>query len=115
VKDNKAKPAEDYVTTYTLNAWEKEYIYSLLMALNVESYPDFYEPTGISMPYETIILTVCIGDVEKTINAGYVAAGYNNYKDEAAKAFLEVCDSISYILETTDEWNALPFYFHGWE
>ena len=115
VKDNKAKPAENYVTTYTLNAWEREYIYRLLMALNVESYPDFYEPTGISMPYEKIILTVCIGDVEKTINAGYVAAGYNNYKDEAAKAFLEVCDSISYILETTDEWNALPFYFHGWE
>ena len=115
VKDNQVTPAEDYVTTYTLNAWEREYIYRLLMALNVEKYPDEYTPSMYpSEPSKTIILTLRIGDEEKTINARFVSVSYD-YKDAAGKAFLDTCNTISDILEATEAWNSLPYYDHFWE
>jgi hypothetical protein len=85
------------------------------MALNVEKYPDEYTPSRYpSEPSKTIILTVRIGDREKTINAIFVSVSYD-YKDEAGKAFLDTCNTISDMLEATDEWKALPYYDHFWE
>ena len=115
VKDNKAKPAEDYVTTYTLNAWEKEYIYRLLMALDVERYPDEYTPSMYpSSPSEQIILTVRMGNKIKTVKVEEASLFYA-YNDEKAKAFLDTCNTIADILEATEAWNSLPYYDHFWE
>ena len=70
VKTTDATQPADYVTYYELTEEDREYIYNLIYALDVDSYPDTYDPgNGMSKPSMTLILTVHMDGVEKTIKA----------------------------------------------
>ena len=110
VKTTDATNPEDYVTNYKLTKEDKEYIYDLLASLDVNSYPDTYNPSNdISKPSITLILTVRMDGTEKTIEAKNIS-DFDASDDEKAQKFLSVCEEISNRIMETEEWNALPEY-----
>ena len=110
VKTNDATNPDDYVTYYQLTNEDKEYIYDLLMDLDVNSYPEVYDPqNGFSEPDATLILTVRVDDEEKTIKAEDISLFFVS-EDEKGQLFLDTCEAISNLLEATEEWKALPDY-----
>ena len=115
VKTTDATNPEDYTTYYTLTSEDKEYIYNLLISLDVNSYPDIYDPNnGMSKPPMTLILTVRINGKEKTIQAENISLSFVS-EDEKGQQFLSVCEAISNRLTATKEWNALPAYENLYE
>lgn len=111
VKTTDATNPDDYVTYYQLTDEDKEYIYDLLVSLDVTSYPDVYnpQPDVMSEPSMTLILTVRINGETKTIKAEDIAF-FTRSADEKGKQFLDTCEAISDRLEATEEWKALPDY-----
>ena len=104
--------SEDNVTEYVLSQEETEYIYNLLYALNIECYPETYDPHGgrlTSSPPMALYLTVRIGNTERTIEAKDIACVYDA-DNKKGKRFLTACKEILDILTATEEWNALPEY-----
>lgn len=78
VKTTDATNPEDYVTNYQLTGEDKEYIYHLLGNLDVNSFPDVYDPNnGLSKPNMTLILTVRVNGEVKTITAKHIALSLN--------------------------------------
>lgn len=115
VKTNDATNPDDYVTFYQLTNEDKEYIYDLLMDLDVNSYPEVYDPqNGFSEPDATLILTVRVDDEEKTIKAEDISLFFVS-EDEKGQLFLDTCEAISNLLEATEEWKALPDYENLYE
>ncbi len=112
VKTKDATTYEGYVTTYILTKEQKQRIYNLILNLNVNSYPDNYNPhkDGVesSLPM-TLILSVKMDAFEKTIRAENIALTYES-NDYHGQRFLNVCKEIRDILIETDEWKALPEY-----
>ena len=110
VKDNEAYYVAEFTTDYTFKALDIEYIYILLMDLNIDKYPDEYAPNiNPTSPSEKIILTVRMGNKVKTVTVE-AAAFFNDYSDRDATAFFYTCNTIAGMLESTDEWKALPDY-----
>ena len=110
VKTTDATNPEDYVTNYQLTGEDKEYIYHLLGNLDVNSFPDVYDPNnGLSKPNMTLILTVRVNGEVKTITAKHIALSFES-KDEKGQQFLSVCEVISNRLMETEAWKALPNY-----
>ena len=110
VKTSDTANPEDYTTYCRLSDKDMEYVYNLIVALDVYSYPDVYDPQDcLFEPHDTLILTVRVGDETKTIRAEHVS-DYMPANDEKGQIFLDTCEAISYILELTDEWLALPGY-----
>lgn len=110
VKTKDAPSPEDYITTHVLTAQEKIEIFKILQALEMDSYPDEYNPTeGIgSVPYQELILSAQLDGITKTITADQVALG--DATSEKGQKFMDACKKIADILENTDEWKALPDY-----
>ena len=110
VKTTDATNPDDYVTYYQLTDADKEYIYNLIVSLDVNSYPDIYDPqNGLSAPDATLILTVHINGKTKTIKAEHISLFFVS-KDEKGQLFLDTCEAIGNRLEATEEWKALPDY-----
>lgn len=112
VKTKDATHPEDYITTYHLSEEELEQIYELIRELDIESYPDEYNPHpgGLaSEPSMTLILSVHTDELDKTVTADDIALTYES-KNIKGQRFLSVCKSIRDILIATDEWGALPEY-----
>lgn len=111
VKTKDATHLEDYITNYKLTDEELEEIYDLIEELDVETYPDYYNPNEgeMSSPTMTLILVVNTGDGEKMIAAKDIAISYNS-KDRKGQKFLDACKTIRDILIETKEWKALPEY-----
>lgn len=112
VKTKDATHPEDYITTYQLSEEELEQIYELIRELDIESYPDEYDPhpNGLaSDPSMTLILSVHTDELDKTVTAEDIAITYES-KNIKGQRFLSVCKSIRDILIATDEWEALPEY-----
>lgn len=111
VKTSDATHPEDYVTTYYLTNEQKQEIYNLIIGLNIEKYPDEYNPhrNAVSTPHMTLILSVKADGIDKTVTVPETALSYeaNNRKGQK---FLDVCKAIEDILTSTDEWKALPEY-----
>ena len=115
VKTTDATNPEDYITNYQLTDTQKWYIYSWIYALDVYSYPDIYElQTPPSDPVGTLILTVRVGDEEKTIKAEHVSLFFDT-ENEKEQRFFDTCNAISDLLEATDEWKALPDFENFYE
>ena len=110
VKTDDVKNVEDFTTTYFLTPQEKLTVYKTVRDMEITSYPDEYNPTeGIgSNPYQTLILSAKINDISKTITANQVALG--KATSEKGQRFMDACNTISDILENTEEWKALPDY-----
>ncbi len=111
VKTTDATHPEDYVTEAYLTGEQLTEIYNLISDMDISSYPDEYNPHGnaMSAPSMTLILSVDMGDTEKTINAENIAISYET-DDEKGQTFLTVCKTIIDMLEATEEWKALPEY-----
>lgn len=117
VKTTDATNPDDYVTELFLGTEELTEICDMLLALDIESYPEVYDPINdpdsddwmMSEPSRKLILTVNFGDMTKTVtcrNVAYTNSGF----DEKSQAFLDVCAKIQEIVTSTDEWKALPDY-----
>ena len=111
VKTTDATHPEDYITSYRLTAEEMRTVYGLITDLDVESYPDEYDPNEgwMSSPSMTLILTVRMGQTEKIIAAKNIVIRYFS-EDEKGQRFLTVCKTIEELLTATEEWKALPDY-----
>ena len=115
VKTKDATNPEDYVTYYQLTDEDKAYVYDLIMELDVNSYPDLYDPgNGGSEPSMTLILTVYMNGEIKNINARDIASDFAS-NNEKGQMFLDTCKNISELLMATEEWKALPEYEHFYE
>ena len=113
VKTTDATNPKDYVTYVKLSDDVMELIYKKLRALNVESYPDEYDPDPLmaSEPSADLILTVRRGDQVKTIAAKDVSLFFDaDALFPKGKKFINTCTDISDILTSTEEWKALPDY-----
>jgi len=116
VKTSDATDPSKYTTTLSLDKETVNGIYSLLVSLDLESYPSVYDPMNdpdsetqvASSPSQTIKLTVRSEELNKTVSCEGIAfaAGY----DEKARDFLSAVAEIRDILTSTDEWKALPDY-----
>jgi hypothetical protein len=109
VKTKDATNPDDYVTYVKLSDEVMELIYKKLQALDVDSYPDEFDPTLGSEPSAHLILTVRKGDYVKTIEAKDVSLSYDALFPKG-KRFIDTCLDISDILTSTEEWKALPDY-----
>lgn len=116
VKTTDATHPEDYVTEFHLTAAQTEEIGALLSALDVESYPDVYDPhltedgqTTVSCPSMDLILTVKWDGKTKTIACRDTSVFYTS-RVEKGNAFLQTCKTIVDMLTETDAWKALPDY-----
>lgn len=115
VKTTDATNPDDYVTYCQLSEQDMEYIYNLIVALDVYSYPETYDPqNGLSEPDATLILTVRGGGEEKTIKAEHISLFFVS-EDEKGQKFLNTCEAISNLLTATEEWKALPDYENLYE
>ena len=112
VKTVNATKPEDYVTTYHLSEEQKEKVYALIQGLDLASYPDFYDPHEgkiSSDPSMTLVLSVTVGGMQKTVQAKEIALGYKA-NNEKGQRFLTVCREISSLLTETEAWKSLPEY-----
>ena len=112
VKTKDATNPEDYVTTLQLDGTQLVAIWELLWELNIETYPDEYDPQGGNLssdPSMTLILTLREGDKVKTVRAENIALSYES-DDPKGQKFLDTCKGIRDILTATEEWKALPEY-----
>lgn len=111
VKTTDATNPEDYVTTLQLDGTQLFAIWELLWELDIETYPDEYNPhRGLaSSPSMTLILTLRDGDKVKTVRAEDIALSYES-DDPKGQKFLDTCKAIRDILTATEEWKALPEY-----
>ena len=116
VKTTDATHPEDYVTYYRPDEAAFEKMKALLKGLDIESYPDEYDPCEgmMSSPSRTIILTVRNGNEEKTVTCEDITLG-SEYAHGKGKAFLNVCDTIAGMLMSTPAWEALPDYENYYE
>ena len=103
-------------TTMQLSEEDFDKIYELICDLDIQSYPDEYDPTrdpnsdsylGVSIPTTTFILTVHTSEWSKTVKCEDVVTGLWGY-DETTKAFMNVIKEIQIIIKSTDEWKELP-------
>ena len=112
VKTTDATNPEDYVTTLQLDGAQLFEIWELLWELDIETYPDEYNPHGnglASKPSMTLILTLRDGDNVKTVRAENIALSYES-DDPKGQKFLDTCKGIRDVLTATEEWKALPEY-----
>ena len=120
VKTTDATHPEDYVTTLVLSDARRQEIWSLLSALELETYPASYDPYNdpeselkvATEPNRDLILTLRADGREKTVTCRGICLGGPGLQgyDEKARAFLEVCSRLTQLLEQSPEWQALPEY-----
>lgn len=111
VKTKDATNPADYVTYVKLSDEVMELVYKKIRELDVDSYPDEYDPDPMmgSDPSADLILTIRNGDRVKTVTAKDVSLSYESWSIKG-KRFIDTCLDISDILTATEEWKALPDY-----
>ena len=110
IKQKNAENIEDYTTIYQLTDEQKQEIYDLIMELDVNAYPDKYDPFEgevYTKPSGTLILSVKTDTIQKKISAVGIALS-DEANNEKGQKFLDVCGEICNILVSTDAWKALP-------
>ena len=111
VKTTDATNPEDYVTYLRLSDEMLDYFYRLLRDLDVEDYPDEYDPDPHTMctPSSALTVTVRAGGKTKTVKVGDMAASRISLIGKS-KRYVETCTDIRDLLMESDEWTALPEY-----
>lgn len=110
VKQKIATNLDDFTTTLFLNDEQLAEAYGILSKLDYSKYPtnENYNPgKGMSAPADTLVLTVRIGGVTRTITARGIAFNAEG-KDKAGQAFLDACYSLKEMIYATPEWQSLP-------
>ena len=111
VKTCDATEPEDYKTNLKLTERQYSEIWKLIRELDIESYPDEYNPhgKGVSTPYMTLILSVKADGIDKTVTVKETMLSYEANNKKGQK-FLDTCKGIEEILTETEEWKSLPEY-----
>ena len=110
VKTTDTTHPEDYVTYYEFSDEEKAEIYQRLIAMDIQSYPENYNPqNAMSTPDMTLIVTAFLDGEEVTVRAEHIGLSYES-TDKKGQRFLNFCEDISNRLMATAEWKALPEY-----
>ena len=111
VKTSDATHPENYITELILTGEEFDSIFEIISALDVDSYPDIYNPNPDVMqePSVTLVLTVTNNGETKTISAVDICDDAA-HADAKGKKFINACREISQILTSSEEWQALPDY-----
>lgn len=111
IKTSDATNPKEYTTNLKLTEQQYSAIWKLIKGLDIESYPDEYNPhgNGASTPYMTLILSVKADGIDKTITVKETMLSYEANNKKGQK-FLDTCKGIRDILTATEEWNALPEY-----
>ena len=111
VKTTDATNPEDYVTYLHLSDETLDYFYGLLRDLDVEAFPDEYNPDRHTMctPSSALTVTVRAGGRKKTVRVDDMAASRIAYIGKCKK-YIEACTAIRDFLMHTEEWKALPEY-----
>ncbi len=117
IKTTAAKNPSDFAAYYKLTEKDKEYIYGLIEALDIDTYPDVYNPYGdviyLTQPRSELILTVIQNGKTKTIKSECFAEHHSS-NDPKGQAYLSLCLEIIDLLTSTKEWKALPPYTDGY-
>ncbi len=113
IKTTDATHPEDYKTTLKLSDKQYSAIWKLIQGLDIESYPDNYNPhgNGVSTPYMSLVLSVSSPEINKTVTVKETMIS-NTADNEKGQKFLDVCRGIEEILTATEEWKSLPEYEH---
>ena len=111
IKTKDATNPKDYTTNLKLTEQQYSAIWKLIKSLDIDSYPDKYNPhkNGASTPYMTLILSVKSDDIDKTVTVEETILSYDANNKKGQK-FLDVCKGIEEILTETSEWKSLPEY-----
>ncbi len=111
IKTKDATNPKDYTTNLKLTEKQYSEIWKLIKSLDIESYPDNYNPHkgAASTPYMTLILSVKADGIDKTITVKETVLSYETNNTKGQK-FLDTCKGIRDIITATDEWKALPEY-----
>ena len=117
IKTRNSTDPEKFETTLILSEEEMREIYGLIRKININTYPDNYDPINppdaedklMSIPHETLSLTARYGTIPKTVHCEEVAFGGGGY-DEKSRAFLECVYRIRDIIKSSEEWKELPDY-----
>lgn len=111
VKTTDATVPENYITKLILKGAEISEIYELITELDMDSYPENYNPNPdvFMEPSQTLILKVTENGTEKIIKSIDIC-DMTHYADEQGKKFLQTCREIANILMSSEEWKALPDY-----
>ena len=115
IKTNDTDDLTKYTTTLHLTEEEQREVYAILSHLDMESYPDVYDPINdpasdtavYTSPSVTLELTVINDGSMKTISCRDIADSRTGY-DEAAQVFLDACTALQELLTATEEWQSLP-------
>lgn len=118
VKTTDATNPSDYITTMYFGEEELDEIREMLERLDVQSYPDEYDPINDpnsdtrveSEPSDDVILTVTTAEWSKTITCKDIAISYCKGYDGKSQEFLEVYAKLRDMITSTKEWEALPEY-----
>ena len=111
IKTSDATHPEDYITKYFFTEEQLDEVYELIKNLDMESYPEEYDPFKgeMSTPSQTLILEVCIDGEEMIIRAEDISLS-GNAGNKKGQRFLDTCETISRMLMDSEEWEALPEY-----
>lgn len=111
VKTKDATKPRDYVTYLHLSDETVDYIYGLLLDLNIDSYPEKYDPDKhlACDPSSELTLTVRVDGKTKTVEVDDMSASRLALIGKAGK-YIETCIIIRDLLTASDEWKALPDY-----
>lgn len=111
IKTKDATNPKDYTTNLKLTEKQYSEIWKLIKSLDIESYPDNYNPHkgAASTPYMTLILSMKADGIDKTITVKETVLSYETNNTKGQK-FLDTCKGIRDIITATDEWKALPEY-----
>ena len=111
VKTTDATHPEDYVTYLHLSGETLDYFYGLLRDLDVEAFPDEYDPDRHIMcePSSALTVTVRAGGRTKTVRVDDMAASRIALIGKNKK-YIETCCTIRDFLMQTEEWKSLPEY-----
>lgn len=111
IKTNDATKPELYQTTHILTEQEKEEIKEIIRKLDIDKYPDEYNPNPLkgSNPSMTLIITLKYDEYEKTITAKDIALDFTSLSFKGNR-FLGTCKTLIKFFQETEEWKALPDY-----
>lgn len=102
---------DEFTTTYFLTEEETLEVYKLISEIDIESYPDEYDPlNAATSPSRDIILSVTMNGKTKTITCKDIAVTSSTPNGEKGRNFMKVHDTIVKILTGSEEWKALPDY-----
>ena len=111
VKTTDATHPEDYVTYLRLSDDTLDYVYGLLLDLDIDDYPAEYDPDRHTActPSSELTLTVRAGGKTKTVKVEDMAASKIALIGKAGR-YIETYKYIRELLTASAEWKSLPEY-----